>query len=104
MPSAITKPTTDSTDSDSSDTETIEDGDEIEEFIDEDEYDPDKEYIVRAKWLMDGAKTLAEARECLKGGIEWLQGLEDEGWELVDAVSDDYGFCRKPEDAVVVEE
>ena len=61
----------------------------------EEEYDPEEDTIVRAKWMMDGAKTLAEARECLQAGISWLQSLEDDGWELISEINDDWGFCHK---------
>lgn len=69
---------------------------DAEEFEDdlEDEEDDDYE-IVRAKWCMDGAATLAEAAEMLRGFAQHLDVLALEGWQLTQPVKHDYGFIRQ---------
>lgn len=61
----------------------------------EDEWDPENDFTLRAKWMLDGAKTIEECVDKCKGFIEWLWDMKKEGWELIDAVSDDYGFMKK---------
>lgn len=46
---------------------------------------------VRAKWSMDGAKTLSEAAQKLRGHAAWLQELERDGWQPIEPVDDDWG-------------
>lgn len=77
------------------------DADEDEEIIDDFYYDEDDVgdvEIVRAKWTIDGATTLAEAAEMSRGFAEYLQQLHDEGYVLVQPIEDDYGFYTKPEE------
>lgn len=57
--------------------------------------DPENEIIIRGKWMMDGAKTLDEAADMLKGEAAYLLQLKADGWELTDRIDDDYGFVRK---------
>jgi hypothetical protein len=51
--------------------------------------------IIRAKGIMDGAPTLAEAINRVREFAADLQKLADGGWELDDVVADDYGLIRK---------
>lgn len=53
------------------------------------------EVTLRAKWCIDGANNLDEVIQKLHDFIAYVQGLKDEGYELIDTVNDDYGFCRK---------
>lgn len=64
---------------------------------DEDEDDLDNQPdILRAKWTMDGATTLAEAAEKIRAFAAHIGALITEGYELVEApVRDDYAFIRK---------
>ena len=55
----------------------------------------DDHEIVRAKWCMDGATTLAEAAQKLRDHADLLDTLNAEGWELIHPVEDDYGCIRK---------
>jgi len=71
-----------------------EDGDDVEGDEDEDE-EEDEDYIIRAKWQMDGAATLDEAIEKLRDFIEYLDVLKKDGWELRQPVEDDYGYIYK---------
>jgi hypothetical protein len=66
-----------------------------EEHDDESEWDPENNITIRAKWTMDSAKTLDECIEKLQNYIKYLGALKEEGWELINAVDDDYGFLRK---------
>ena len=56
-----------------------------------------EEMTLRAKWSMDGAKTLAEAATMLRAMADDLDKLAAEGWELRAEVADDYGFAVKTE-------
>ncbi len=64
---------------------------------DEEPDDPSRNMIIRAKWTMDSAKTLDECIERLHAYIQYLGELKEQGWELIGAVDDDYGFLRKHE-------
>jgi hypothetical protein len=67
--------------------------DEIEKTLSSGADDePGPEYIIRAKWLMDGAATLMEAAELLEGFAARLRRLSDLGWTLSEPIRDDYGF------------
>ena len=59
---------------------------------DEDEWDGTE--IIRAKWAMDGAKTLTEAAAQLRRFAEYLDELRRDGWELAAPVEDDYGLIE----------
>ncbi len=51
--------------------------------------------VVRAKWTMDGARTLTEAARKLRAFAADLERLEREGWQLAHEVADDYGYLEK---------
>ena len=51
---------------------------------------------VRAKWTMDGATTLAEAAARFRERADELDQLARRGFELEQAVQDDYGFLIRP--------
>ena len=70
--------------------------DTLDAAVDEEELPEDD--CVRAKWTIDGAKTLAEAAQKAREFADFLQGLHDEGYVLRDEVTDDYGFYYKPEE------
>ena len=63
-----------------------------------DEYRDTREILIRAKWTFDGAKTLAEAAQMLRGYAADLEGLSALGFELRDEIVDDYGFIGRPDD------
>lgn len=44
---------------------------------------------------MDGATTLTEAASKLREFADYLEELEKKGYQLNDAVEDDYGFISK---------
>ena len=52
--------------------------------------------IIRAKWLFDGAATLAEAAAMLRAEADRLEQLGKEGWTLEQPIEDDYGFLIPP--------
>jgi hypothetical protein len=56
----------------------------------------DGDGLVRAKWTIDGATTLAEAAQKSREFADELQGLHDQGYRLRDAIAGDYGFCYLP--------
>lgn len=53
--------------------------------------------IVRAKWTMDGARTLEEAAVLVRGFANHLDDLHQRGFFLREAVVDDYGFIYHPD-------
>jgi len=53
------------------------------------------EVIIRAKWTIDGAATLAEAAQKAREFAEYLLDLDVQGYALSGPVDDDYGFCVK---------
>jgi hypothetical protein len=53
--------------------------------------------IERAKWSIDGARTLAEAAEKSRAFADRLQALHDEGYVLRRPVEDDHAFYYKPD-------
>lgn len=54
--------------------------------------------VIRAKWTIDGAKTLKGAATMSRGFADMLDELADEGYELVGPVEDDYGFYKLTDD------
>ena len=54
------------------------------------------EPVIRAKWLMDGATTLAEAATKLREYANELDQLARDGWTLEQPIEDDYGFLVAP--------
>jgi len=56
-------------------------------------HERDEEMTIRAKWAMDGARTLAEDASMLRAMADDLDKLAAEGWELREGVADDYGVA-----------
>lgn len=52
--------------------------------------------VMRAKWTMDGATTLAEAARRFRERAEELEQLARAGFELEQPVCDDYAFIVRP--------
>ena len=78
----------------------LDDESDDEEFHGSDENQiPDEEeedqIIIRAKWTMDGAETIDECIQKLNTYIEYLKSLKEDGWDLREAVDDDWGFLVK---------
>lgn len=72
------------------------DEDEGEEGVDPEDEEEDFPDILRAKWTMDGATTLAEAAEKVRAFADHIDALIAEGYELTEApIHDDYAFMRK---------
>lgn len=55
-----------------------------------------QEEIVRAKGVIDGAATLAEAAQKARDFADEMDRMAAEGYDLCDPVEDDYGFITKP--------
>jgi hypothetical protein len=89
------------TDDHSSDSDYVVDDDDVieddeaeadDETVAEDEEEP---YILRAKWCMDGSKSLDECVSKLEEFIAYIKELKEEGFELREELDDDYGFLYK---------
>ncbi len=59
------------------------------------EYHEEGEIVLRAKWAMDGAETLAEAAQLLRIFADELDALADAGFHLMGPIDDDYGFAHR---------
>lgn len=51
----------------------------------------------RAKWLLDGSKTIPDMIAKLKREAERLEILHEQGWKLQDELLDDYGLLEPPD-------
>lgn len=59
--------------------------------MDEEQEDELDEYLMRARWMMDGATSIEEMAQRLEKKAELLRHMDEEGWELEDdEVQDDY--------------
>lgn len=54
--------------------------------------------LLRAKWTMDGARTLDEAAKQVRALANEIDELSQEGFELGAPVEDDYAFLIRPDD------
>jgi hypothetical protein len=72
-----------------------EDEDLEEEEEQESDLDDENHSTIRAKWCIDGCRTLEECALALEAYAEHLRQMKRECWELTDEVSDDYGFIRR---------
>ena len=52
---------------------------------------------IRMKWAADGCKSLREVVHRLHSLADYYRKQEDEGWELIDEIMDDYGHMKKKE-------
>jgi len=65
--------------------------------MDEEQDDLD-EYLMRARWMMDGATTIEEMAQKLEQKAELLRHMDEEGWELkYDEVQNDYAHLIESE-------
>ena len=71
--------------------------DDLFETDEDDELDElgDDRDLIRAKWSMDGARTLSEAATKLEAFAQELRDLEESGWQLTEPVADDVGFIQQ---------
>jgi len=61
-------------------------------MVDEDDY------LMRARWMMDGATSVEEMAQRLEKKAELLRHMDEEGWELEDdEVQDDYAHLVESE-------
>jgi hypothetical protein len=62
------------------------------------QYSETGDVCLRAKWTMDGARTLAEAAKQVRAFADEIEDLAREGFELGGPVEDDYAFLIRPDD------
>ncbi len=60
-----------------------------------DEDDLDGLVLIRAKWTLDEAATLAQAAQKARELAAYLESLAADGYELTAPIADDYGWCEK---------
>ncbi len=65
---------------------------------DEEAYEAYMESLISItqKWITDGAATLDEAIEHVKGFLQFLEELKEDSYELVDTVDAGHGDVRRP--------
>jgi hypothetical protein len=63
--------------------------------IDYDRLDDDRLDVVRARWVLEGVHSLAEAATNLRAFAADLEQLERDGWELVGQMEGDRGVIRR---------
>lgn len=49
--------------------------------------------IVRARYILDGASSLEDAADMARAYADYLDGLKDQGYELVNMIQDDKGLA-----------
>ena len=70
--------------------------DDAELFADDEESDDaDGDDVIRARWVMDGARTLSQAARKLEVFAQELRELEESGWQLTAPIEDDHGSIRQ---------
>jgi hypothetical protein len=62
------------------------------DFIDED--DNESSFVIRGKWILDGSDNLLAAAEMARNYADFLEGLYEDGYELVGTIDNDYGFAK----------
>ena len=62
------------------------------------EYHETGEVLLRAKWIMDGAESLAEAAEYLRTFAAEIDALAAAGFHLMGPIEDDHGFAHQGEE------
>lgn len=50
--------------------------------------------VIRGRWSLDGARTLADAAEMAREQAAYFEQLIDAGYELEGIIDDDYGVAR----------
>ncbi|GAA4288617.1 hypothetical protein [Georgenia daeguensis] len=79
----------------------LDDGTELDDDLfetdDDDELDElgEDRDLIRAKWSMDGARTLSDAAAKLEALAQELRDLEESGWQLTEPVADDVGIIEQ---------
>lgn len=53
----------------------------------------DDGFVIKAKWILDGASTLEEVAEMARLYAEYVETLIAQGYELRSPVVDDYGYA-----------
>ena len=64
------------------DEEELEDGDQLDV----------KSIVIRSQYIMDGASTLEEASDMLRAFADYIDSLNENGYELTSMIQDDRGF------------
>ena len=58
------------------------------------EIDNPTSVVIRGRWSLDGAQSLADAAEMAREQAEYFEQLIDMGYELEGIIDDDYGVAR----------
>lgn len=74
----------------------VEDFDGFSVFDEEELNDSSDEstFVIRGKFILDGAETLEEAADLARAYAEFLDELATKGFELSSCIENDYGFVK----------
>ncbi len=75
----------------------IEDLDGFSVYDSDDEFseeDNEGSFVIRGKYILDGAETLEEAADMARAYAEFLDELIVKGFELRGVIDNDYGFAK----------
>ena len=57
--------------------------------------DDENTAMLRAKWSLDGCRTLQEVSDKLRRLAQFYEEKQKDGWELEGPIYDDYGYMRR---------
>ena len=63
------------------------------------DYDEENNMTLRAKWMLDGCRTLYEVVKRLEEEVDYIKELSKDGWELTGAIEDDWGFLKREKES-----
>lgn len=67
-----------------------------QEYMSNMDEDPNpNEMLIRFKWLGDNCSTIDQVITRLEKEIDWYRKMQHDGWELMGAIDDDYGYLKK---------
>lgn len=75
----------------------IEDLDGFSVYDADDEFNDEElegSFVIRGKYILDGAETLEEAADMARAYAEFLDELIHKGFELRGTIDNDYGFAK----------
>lgn len=64
------------------------------------DFEDDNHFTFRAKWMLDGCSNLEDVINRLEEEIEYIKQLQDDGWELIGTIEDDWGFLRRSDQTI----
>ncbi len=60
----------------------------------DDDLENESSFVIRGKWILDGADNLEEAADMARTYADFLDELRLKGYELRGSIEDDYGYAH----------